>query len=326
MNWTKPTTLGTPPPPLTKGLSDRAVHLVKRSLVITNELMEVYLFDTTTMCWSKPPIFGAAPPCVSMFASAVVGDKIYFFGGVHADGSLSDELFILDTATFSWSLPHESKAEGAAGTAPVATAGTRPSPRRGHSATVHGPRIFFFGGAAEGARALSDLWSLDTETLVWTREQQNGAPLPEPRAYHGAATEAVDGQIYVYGGTDGEYVFGDLFRYEIAANEWHQITVPSQSSRSGVYGHSLACIGSCLWIFGGHDEAAYSNELYLFNLRTGNWQPAVIVGSRPSPRGFHSCNYLDHRLYVIGGRADGTCFSDIFILDLACYSWIPLSS
>src|SRR3989338_10809951 len=82
MNWSRPTTLGTPPSVLTKGLSQTGAHLIGAKIYLLNENLDIYVFDTRTLYWSKPATFGVQPlPCVS-FASALVGEKLYVFGGL----------------------------------------------------------------------------------------------------------------------------------------------------------------------------------------------------------------------------------------------------
>ncbi|MDP2435288.1 MAG: kelch repeat-containing protein [archaeon] len=336
---------------LTKGLSQTGAHLIGAKIYLLNENLDIYVFDTRTLYWSKPATFGVQPlPCVS-FASALVGEKLYVFGGLRGDGQVSNDLYIFDTVHSAWAIEKEAKSEKSDQVAhqssvssptwlPAVSSSSsssssssfssssslkqlKPSPRRGHTATVVGAKIYYFGGVTTESLVLDELWSFDTETHAWAREAALCGQPPSPRTYHAAVTAGK--HIYVYGGTDGECVFGDLFRFEPPTNTWQQIFIPlPPSKRPGVFGHSLTLIGQWLLIFGGHDDQQHSSDLEIICLETGNWQPVPVTGSTPSPRAHHQSIFLDNRLLIFGGANADTCYADVNQLDLSCYSWLPI--
>lgn len=58
----------------------------------------LYVFDTELMTWSIVPMEGQVPDGRAFHTSAVVGSKIYYFGGYNGNFSHND-LHIFDTGT-----------------------------------------------------------------------------------------------------------------------------------------------------------------------------------------------------------------------------------
>ena len=160
--------------------------------------------------------------------------------------------------------------------------------------------------------------------MQWAREAPLSGSPPSPRTLHAAAL--IGGALFVYGGTDGASVFGDLFRYDLARAAWAQIHIPiAPGPRAGVFAHSLAALGTHLLIFGGHNESRFTNDVQIMNLQSGSWLSLPISGTLPAPRGYHHCIFLDNRLFVLGGSNESTCFSDLILLEFSCFSWLSRS-
>ena len=49
------------------------------------------------LVWSHPKVKGAVSPCLAAHGCAVIGSKLYLFGGLTPTGTASDELYSLDT-------------------------------------------------------------------------------------------------------------------------------------------------------------------------------------------------------------------------------------
>ncbi|KAJ1650378.1 hypothetical protein IWQ61_008807 [Dispira simplex] len=139
--------------------------------VLTNDL---YILDLLTLAWRKIPLKlvgnspiqdGRTSPHTFIrpryFHSAVVyGHKIVYFGGmgrlkVHTqDVGVLNDVLVLDTDTFEWTLPRMSSG--------------LPPPRYAHLCTMlSGDRMLIMGGQDLGIEYLGDLHVLDLKTMGW---------------------------------------------------------------------------------------------------------------------------------------------------------------
>lgn len=168
--------------------------------------------------------------------------------------------------------------------------------------------FWIFGGCNLNTwNAYSALWKFDPNTLEWTWVKGPSAPLmpgiygtqgvPSPLNYPGyrdyTSTTWVDaaGDLWLYGGRgpDINGVYGpidELWRYNIATNEWTWMKGSGIASQPGVYGVQQVpsplnnppgtCETSCgwtnasgnLWLFGGE---ANSDAMWRYNIATNEW-------------------------------------------------------
>ncbi len=173
-------------------------------------------------------------------------------------------------------------------------------------------KLWLFGGVgrdkngAEGR--LNDFWEFDISTSEWTfiggsdlinRQGDYGtkgvsAPTNFPGSRYGAA-EAVDGtgNLWMFGGGDGNPTLNDLWKYDPLTEEWTWVSGTNQlCCQSGVYGTKgtpstsnypgsrfstmVADDSGNLWVFGGSGigsgpQADFLNDLWKFNIATGEW-------------------------------------------------------
>lgn len=112
---------------------------------------------------------------------AVVGDRIYVFGGHQSDPEETlASMEIYDPSSDQWTYGPSM---------PVAKAY--------FGVAVVGPRIYALGGS-DGSQATSSVVYFDVHTGVWSFDRD----LPEPLVHHGAAYH--DGAIYIFGGATPE--------------------------------------------------------------------------------------------------------------------------
>lgn len=118
---------------------------------------------------------GVYPDSRFSHSATVVGKRIYIFGG-DKGGTLANDVQILDTLTGKWITPM--------------VLGTKPSPRRGHSALpLNGDRILILGGTSE---LTDNIWFLEVDTpfvrkqkevqrkevVAWSKCAIGGSPQP----------------------------------------------------------------------------------------------------------------------------------------------------
>ena len=194
---------------------------------------ELFAFDIAQHEWSKLKPSGTPPSKRYGHQAVITADgRMVVFGGYN--GSFLDDVHELHTGTLSPSWRR------------IATSGTSPSARDGHSAVLapDGYTMLVFGGF-DGKNQLDDLAALDTKTFEWSHpqllapetvseasegnacgqgenddgggdEEFDAAPVavPAPRYQHAAV--ACDHGMLVYGGylSGGEFA-DDVWRLTI---------------------------------------------------------------------------------------------------------------
>ena len=193
-------------------------------------------------------------------------------------------------------------------------------------------QLWVIGGASDVNTPLADVWSLDLDTLEWTRHDD--APEPIYRA-----TASWDGaQFLVFGGDTGDEISNHFWGYDpvtdvwtdlgrdpiarykaasawvndtfyvlggydqsvlvdgwaFAGAEWTQLPMPV-----GYYRQSLTALDDgTTYMFGGIDDVGRSSALYRF---TGDSLPPVAFDEGPEARASH-CAWGTTVLSVWGGH------------------------
>lgn len=205
--------------------------------------------------------------------------------------------------------------------------GVAPSPRNGHACAVVGERLYVFGGGTSSEDGdscyLGDLFSLSFKdgVLLWEGVEQNG---DLPSAREGATLNAVDADLYLFGGTEREGVYPcaeGLFVFQTGSCVWlcRETTgeAPQAQSLTGV-----VCKEQKLVTFGGVLKGKAVNDLHLLDLASMNWSVPETTGTTPLPRCDHASCVVGHRVYVTGGSgSESLWFSDLHFLDVNTLAW-----
>lgn len=266
---------------------------------------DMHVFDTDSMSWSKPTVYGDTPPPLRAMTTTAVGKKLVIFGG--GDGpTYYNDVYIFDTTTNRY-------------TKPLIT-GEQPSKRRAHTACFYKNGIYIFGGgdgeralddvwkldvsdfgklswrcicppsSGSGSAAARTPANASTTSLS-AKIRKNGptaspsldvSPPPQQRptarGYHTA--NMVGAKLIVYGGSDGQECFRDVWVFDVDTEVWKMVPMdpplPAGSTPplAGVRGkvsfqrlsHTATIVGSYLFVVGGHDGVEYSSEVLLLNL------------------------------------------------------------
>eukprot|EP00164_Ancoracysta_twista_P001475 GFYU01001925.1.p1 GENE.GFYU01001925.1~~GFYU01001925.1.p1 ORF type:complete len:604 (-),score=184.61 GFYU01001925.1:301-2112(-) len=151
---------------------------------------KVYVLNIETWTWFVPEVRGEVPSPRSAHSATVVnGNKMIVYGGIDGKQRL-DDLYVLDTDTWTWQCPF--------------TTGVVPPGRSSHTATLVRDKLAIYGGWCmddDGDRCVDDLYLLDVASFRWSRPTLAGSNTPKPRANHTAA--AIGSKLFVYGGRDG---------------------------------------------------------------------------------------------------------------------------
>ena len=73
----------------------------------------------------------------------------------------------------------------------------------------------------------------------------------------------VGSKLIVFGGSDGDECFRDVWVFDLETNIWKCVGIKTSYPRLS---HTATIVGSYLFVVGGHDGVEYSSEVLLLNL------------------------------------------------------------
>ncbi|XP_039040219.1 acyl-CoA-binding domain-containing protein 5-like [Hibiscus syriacus] len=117
--------------------------------------------------------------------------------------------------------------------------GARLSPRSNHVATLYDDKTLLVFGGASKSRTLNDLYSLDFETMVWSRIKIRGFH-PSPRA--GCCGVLCGTKWYIAGGGSRKKRHTETFIYDVLKSEWSVAVASPPSSITTNKGFSLVLV------------------------------------------------------------------------------------
>lgn len=145
MTWSRPKTTGTAP----CARSGHTLTSIGKKLYLfgggvwneregwVHKFNDLYILDTETLHWTKPECQGKIDTSTFPISFAVGRFLFIFGGGSKPLHSVTNDLYILDTATLTWSSP--------------SSEGDKPQPRDMGTASAVGDSVYFLGGYAGGA-------------------------------------------------------------------------------------------------------------------------------------------------------------------------------
>lgn len=154
------------------------------------------------------------------------------------------------------------------------------------------------------------------EHLSWFQPKVQGN-VPSPRSLHTAT--AVGHKLFIFGGQESGYTFGDIFVLDTDSNEWSKPKTTGEAPGS-VFRHAATLVGSSIFVFGGYDGQNDTNDLSVLDTETMHWHRPQLRGSRPTPRENPCTALVGTRLFVVGGYAD-SALNDLYVLDTATNTW-----
>ncbi|PPR92244.1 hypothetical protein GOBAR_AA28412 [Gossypium barbadense] len=197
----------------------------------------VWAFDTETECWSVMEAKGEIPVARSGHTVVRANSVLILFGGETAKKKKLNDLHMFDLKSLTWLT--------------LQCTGTRPSPRSNHVATLYDDKTLFIFGGASKSRTLNDMYSLDFETMVWSRIKIRGFH-PSPRA--GCCGVLCGTKWYIAGGGSRKK-HTETFIYDILKSEWSMAVASLPSSITTNKGFSLVLVQhkdkDFLVVFGG---------------------------------------------------------------------------
>jgi len=150
MTWSTPQTTGTAP----CARSGHTLTAIGKKLYLfgggvwnerdgwVHKFNDLYIFDTETLHWTKTDCKGKIDSSTFPI-SFVIGRFLFIFGGGSKPSHcVTNDLYVLDTVTLTWSSPESD--------------GTKPQARDMGSASTVGDTVYFLGGYAGGAMEFFD--------------------------------------------------------------------------------------------------------------------------------------------------------------------------
>ncbi|KAL0221587.1 hypothetical protein RCL1_001441 [Eukaryota sp. TZLM3-RCL] len=253
--------------------------------------------------WSKGITNTVSPNKRYRHASAVLGTKLYVFGG-NSGTCLLDDLVVLDLIDLRWrtlSLPNA------------------PSAREGHSLSTVGDLLVLFGGETAN-ECSNEVFIFDTIEEKWTPLTIKGQS-PYPRCGHSVTT--LGDKLVLFGGADRKssvpLFFQDTWIFNVVTQTWTDMNchglVPCKR-----YGHSLTSVNGRIVLFGGYGVSGRTNDCWEFDIVSASWKYLNIIGTVPHKRSEHGATCVSYMggacMVVYGGRGGSGLLQDLWVLQL----------
>ncbi|KAL0696520.1 hypothetical protein Bca4012_063700 [Brassica carinata] len=260
---------------------------------------------------------------------AVIGDKLYSFGGEYdTNVGIDNDLHVFDFNTQTWSI------------APAK--GDFPKKSFGVRMVAVGTKLYVYGGRNQ-TEGNNDFYSYDTGTNEWKRltqlNQQHG---PEARTYHSMASD--ENNVYVFGGTsqgDGfspnPHRFRTVQSYNTSEGKWVQLPDPGENfEKRG--GAGLHVVQGKIWVVYGFSSSLKpgmkydyeSDKVQYFDLASQTWTEVETTGDKPQARSVFASAVVGKHILIFGGElksdpkghfGPGILTDDGFALDTETLVW-----
>ncbi|XP_021679547.2 acyl-CoA-binding domain-containing protein 6 isoform X2 [Hevea brasiliensis] len=190
-----------------------------------SDRISVWAFDTETECWSLLEAKGDVPVARSGHTAVRASYALILFGGEDAKRRKLNDLHMFDLKSLTW--------------LPLHCTGTAPSPRSNHLAALCDDKMLLIFGGASKSRTLNDLYSLDFETMGWSRIKIRGFH-PSPRA--GCCGVLCGTKWYIAGGGSRKKRHSETLVFDILKVEWSVAFAASPSSITTNKGFSMVLV------------------------------------------------------------------------------------
>ncbi|XP_054793432.1 nitrile-specifier protein 5-like [Prosopis cineraria] len=262
--------------------------------------------------WVKLAQNGTGPGARSSHAIAIVGQKVYAFGGEFTPRvPVDNKLHVFDLESLTWTVADVS--------------GDIPPPRVGVTMAAIGDTIFVFGGRDAEHKELNELYSFDTKTNKWTLIS-SGDVGPPDRSYHSITAD--DLYVYVFGGCGVSGRLNDLWAFDVAENKWVQFPSPGENCK-GRGGPGLAEAQGKIWVVYGF-TGNEADDVHCFDLAQKSWAQVETIGEKPTARSVFSSVAIGKYMFIYGGEIDpsdlghlgaGKFSGEVYALDTETLAW-----
>ncbi|KAG8554295.1 hypothetical protein GDO81_003752 [Engystomops pustulosus] len=211
--------------------------------------------------------------------------------------------------------------------------GEAPSPRVGHTclyvpgSDVQGKGKMVVVGGADPGSCYSEVHIIDLDTYEWSNPDWKDLL---PRYEHACFTATSDPtRIWVFGGAEQEENRNSVQVVSPESGSWKNSKVEGPCPSPRTFHTSTSAIGDNFYVFGGGEKGAEpveDNKLYVFNTTSLTWTQPETSGDPPKPRHGHIITAIGTKLFIHGGMAGTTFYSDMFCIDTENMKWQQLET
>ncbi|KAJ3681117.1 hypothetical protein LUZ60_015606 [Juncus effusus] len=187
-----------------------------------SERVSAWSFDIEAECWSHVEAKGDIPSGRCGHTVIRAGPVLILFGGENSKGKKLNDLHMFDLKSSTW--------------LPLRYKGTGPSARSNHVATLYDDKTLFIFGGHSKSKTLNDLYSLDFETMVWSRIKTRGI---HPSARAGCCGALSGNKWYIAGGGSKKKRRAETLVLDVSKYEWSEFIAPPSSSVTTNKGFSM---------------------------------------------------------------------------------------
>ena len=174
--------------------------------------------------------------------------------------------------------------------------------------------VFTFGGwvnewlrQPSGPSKLTEVF--DIRSNSWNN---HNFKMPAKRAYHGM--EAIDNNVYLFGGYDGEKYHNSTEVFSLEDGRWQQ-RCPMNKSRCYI---SSAVYQDKIYAIGGFDGRSRYNSIECYNPKENSWS---LLPPMTNVRSDGTAVAYGNKIYVIGGFTGEEILSSVEIYDIHTQEW-----
>jgi PKD repeat protein len=241
------------------------------------------------------------PPSTENACTWINGDDLWYFGGMSQGGPYMGDMWRYNIPTDEWTWMKGDSAQGAPpvfGTLGVSSPTNFPGARICYSRWKDNNNDFWIFGGSTISGQINDLWRYSIATNEWT--WMNGpntvydlgdygtrcvaAPTNRPPSRTEARAAWTDdcGMFWLFGGSGGNGMESDLWKYDITTSMWTWVSGSATGNAVGVYGikgvsdpanapggrqgsHAYKDLSGNLWLLGGYSQfGSMINDLWRF--------------------------------------------------------------
>jgi hypothetical protein len=238
---------------------------------------DLWVHDVKIDRWQEVTIKGDGPGDRAYHSAAfdTKRDTMWVFGGARRDFGALDDLWKIDTATWTWTkLAPSGESPGAR-----FNAGLLYDPKRDQLVLWSGCKAFF-----KEDNAWPDLWTYDIEKNTWSKK-----PSAAPGRWQAASVLAPDlDMLIAQGGYDGHsVVHAETWTYPLETDKWNEMGKGYKSTDA----HAAVWdpLAHVMIVHGGATAGKSGLEgLSAYDPKKNKWTPLTWKGSDPGPRAYHA--------------------------------------
>ncbi|XP_053552181.1 rab9 effector protein with kelch motifs [Bombina bombina] len=206
--------------------------------------------------------------------------------------------------------------------------GEAPTSRVGHTCMYlpsfgdsENDKVVILGGANPSG-CFPEAHIIDLDAYEWDTPEWEGLL---PRYEHASFISSSNlGSIWVFGGAQQSENRNCVQVLNPGSCSWKSPKVEGAAPSPRTFHTSSAAIRDKLYVFGGGDKMAKpvtDPRLHVFDAASMTWTQPETTGEPPQPRHGHIMAAVGTRLFVHGGMAEETFFSDTFCIDTNILKW-----